>query len=104
MVIVKADKQGTLQPLIAACQEPFLDEEDPENREKMTHVQVIDSGIGPITKADILLAETTGATLQCFRVKPPAKQHKDMLKRLKVEINTFDVYFDFLRNLGLKVR
>eukprot|EP00466_Bigelowiella_natans_P001327 jgi/Bigna1/139199/aug1.49_g13907 len=67
-------------------------------------VQVIDSGIGPITKADILLANTTGATLQCFRVKPPAKQHKDMLKRLKVEINTFDVYFDFLRNLGLKVR
>jgi len=98
LVIVKADKQGTLEPLLAACQEPFVNDKD-----EKVFVQPISSGLGAVTKADVMLADAAGATIQCFRVKPPSKQISGLIKSLKVETNLFDVYFDFLKNIGLKV-
>jgi len=101
LVIVRADKQGTLQPLLRVCEEPFAVSEGDGKLE--VHVKVLDGGVGPVTKADVQLASAAGASLQCFRVKPPSKQTAKLINQLRVEVNYFDVYFDFLRNIGLTV-
>jgi len=99
LIVVKADKQGALQPLLAACEEPFKD----EITGRETHVSIIQAGVGTVTKEDILIAEAAGASIQCFRVKSPSKQMAALIKKLGIEINIFDVYFDFLRNVGIRI-
>ncbi|GAB5357845.1 hypothetical protein AAMO2058_000409600 [Amorphochlora amoebiformis] len=99
-VIVKADSQGTLKPLVTTCQEPL---KDPETG-KETYIEVMHASVGAIKKRDVLLADAGGASIQCFKTRPPAKPTQELIKRMNVEVNHFDVYFDFLRNVGVSLR
>lgn len=99
LVIVKADTQSMLQSLLNACEQPFEDAKTGEER----HVSVIGQGIGPVTHKDVLLSDATGASIQCFRVKMPSRQTEEMVDRLGVKVNSFNVYFDFLKDKNVLV-
>lgn len=71
-VIVKGDVHGTVEALVSALE---------EIRSDKVKLEVIESGVGPVSKSDILLASTSGATVVGFNVKvengvlPVAKHH-----------------------------
>lgn len=99
LVIVKADTQSMLQSLLNECEQPFEDAKTGEER----HVSVIAQGIGPITHKDVLLSDATGASIQCFRVRMPSRQTNQLVERLGVKVNAFNVYFDFLKDRNVLV-
>mmetsp|Transcript_7961 Transcript_7961/g.12023 ORF Transcript_7961/g.12023 Transcript_7961/m.12023 type:complete len:580 (+) Transcript_7961:91-1830(+) len=99
LIVIKTDRESALQPLLAACESPF-----PHIKGKgEIHVRVIEAGVGAVKKREALLADAAGASIQCFRTKSPSKPTKDVIDRLGIEMNAFDVYFDFLKNLDCEV-
>ena len=64
-LIVKADVQGSLEPIISSLED--LDAEDQEGRIK---VKVLHSGTGDIGENDVMLASAYKAIIMGFNVKP----------------------------------
>ncbi len=63
-IIIKADTQGSVEALKASLEAIRNDE---------VKVVCLHSGAGAITESDVLLAQTTGATLIAFNIKSPSK-------------------------------
>lgn len=75
-IILKADTQGSVEALKASL-EAIRNEE--------VKVVCLHSAAGAITESDVVLAQTTGATIVAFNIKSPAKVC-NMADTLKVQV------------------
>lgn len=75
-IIIKADTQGSVEALKNSL-EAIRNEE--------VKVVIIHSGAGAITESDLVLAQTTGATVIAFNIKTPSKTMQ-MAESLKVPV------------------
>lgn len=74
-IIIKADTQGSVEALKASLESIRNDE---------VKVVCLHGGAGAITESDVLLAQTTGATLIAFNLRTPSKI-TSMMDSLKVQ-------------------
>lgn len=86
-VVVKADTQGTLEALLAS----FSDD-----------VQIISSGVGPVTDNDIFLASSANAQVLAFNLKvTPVIQN--LAKSEKVSILSSSIIYEILEEIEKQV-
>jgi translation initiation factor IF-2 len=79
-VILRADVAGTLEAIIGSLPK---------------EVKIIGSDTGPVNESDVTLAQTTGARIICFRVKPsPAA--KKLAEIENIRIDSFTTIYDLL--------
>ncbi len=83
-VIVKADVQGSLDPLVKSLS-------DLGNEE--VSVKLIHSGIGPVNRSDVLLADASDAIILAFRVSVEDRM-RDVAEELGVEILEYSVIYE----------
>lgn len=85
-VIVKADVQGSAEALKASLEKLSNDE---------VRVSIIHTGVGAINESDVLLAQTAGAIIVGFNVRPdPAAS--DSAKRSGVDMRLYRVIYECL--------
>jgi translation initiation factor IF-2 len=94
-VSVKADVQGSLEPLVTSLEKLRVKE---ENRE--LKVNIIHSDIGPITESDIMLASTTRAIVIGFGVEADAAGRR-RADNDGVEIRSYKVIYQLLDEVEL---
>ncbi len=83
-LIIKADVEGTLEAI-----KQTLDEDSTE---------LIDSGVGAITDADVETAEITEASILAFRVKVD-KRIQTMAKAQRVKIKQYEIIYELIEDL-----
>lgn len=95
-VIVKGDVHGTVEALVSALE---------DIRSDKVNLEVIQSGVGPVSKNDILLASTSGATVIGFNVKvesgvlPVAKHHGIQIIQHQIIYQLIDQIKDVMADL-----
>ena len=82
-VVVKADVQGSAEAIVNALNRLSTDE---------IKVRILNSGVGAITESDVTLANSTGAPIIGFNVRPNAKA-REVAQRNKVEFRYYDVIY-----------
>ncbi len=85
-IIIKADTQGSVEALKASLEAIRNDE---------VKVVCIHSAAGGITESDLVLAQTTGATVVAFNIKTPNKMQQ-MADSLKVEIIESKIIYELV--------
>jgi len=85
-LIIKADVQGSLEALVSSLELLSTDE---------VGVAIIQGSVGPISEGDVLLAQTTGATLIGFHVKQASSIEK-LAGQKKVRIKNFRVIYEIV--------
>jgi translation initiation factor IF-2 len=88
-IIVKADVQGSSEAIKASL-EKLTNEE--------VRVRVIHSGVGAINESDIMLANTSGAIIVGFNVRPD-NASRDSAARNNVDIRTYRVIYDCINEI-----
>ena len=88
-VIVKADVQGSAEAIKASL-EKITNEE--------VRVRVIHSGVGAINESDIMLADTSGAIVVGFNVRPEAAA-RDSALRNDVDMRMYRVIYDAINEI-----
>ncbi|MEQ8328960.1 MAG: translation initiation factor IF-2 [Longimicrobiales bacterium] len=83
-LIIKGDVDGSVQALSDALEQIGTDE---------VQVEIIHRGVGAINESDVLLAETAGAVIIGFRVRPQTAA-RQQAERSDVEINVYDVIYN----------
>lgn len=85
-LIIKGDVQGSVGAIISS-----LEKLDNEN----VRVNVIHSGVGTVTESDVMLAETSGAVIIGFNVRPTTAV-TNQAADADVEIRTYRVIYDII--------
>jgi len=85
-VIVKADVQGSLEPLVNSLVELGNEE---------VSVRIIHSGVGKINRSDVLLADASDAIILAYRVAVDDKV-QEMAASSGIEIARFDVIYNVI--------
>ena len=85
-LIIKGDVQGSVGALIAS-----LEKLNNEN----VKVNIIHSGVGTVTESDIMLANTAGAIIIGFNVRPSTAV-QTMADRENIQIRTYRVIYDVI--------
>jgi translation initiation factor IF-2 len=85
-LIIKGDVQGSVEAIVASVQKFNSDE---------VTVRVLLSGVGAITESDVTLANTTGAIILAFNVRPTAKA-REMAQQLKIDIRYYSVIYELV--------
>jgi len=88
-VIVKADVQGSAEAIKASLEKITNDE---------VRVRVIHSGVGAINESDIMLADTSGAIVVGFNVRPEAAA-RDSALRNDVDMRMYRVIYDAINEI-----
>jgi translation initiation factor IF-2 len=83
-VIIKADVQGTLDPLVKTISEIGTEE---------ASLKLIHSGVGNVSSSDVVLAEASDAIILAFRVHEDEKV-REMALSHGVEVLHYDVIYD----------
>ena len=83
-VIIKGDVDGSVQAVADALEQLGTDE---------VQVQIIHRAVGAINESDVLLAETSGAIIMGFGVRPDAKS-RQLAERDGVEIKLYEVIYN----------
>ncbi len=83
-LIVKGDVQGSVGALVTSFEK--LAQEN-------VRVKIIHSAVGTVTESDIMLAQTSGAVIIGFNVRPSTTV-SNMADREGVEIRTYSVIYD----------
>ncbi len=83
-LIVKADVKGSAEALKASLEKIHNDE---------VNVKVIHSTAGAVNESDVLLAQTSGAIIIAFNVRPDSKA-KVLAERNGVDIKAYRVIYD----------
>lgn len=94
-LIVKADVQGSLEPIVTSLEKLRVKEEDRELK-----VNIIHADIGPITESDIMLASATNAIAIGFGVEADGAG-KRRADSEHVEIRTYNVIYQLLDEVEL---
>ena len=82
-LIIKGDVDGSVQAVSDALEQLSTDE---------VKVEVIHRSVGAINESDVLLAETAGAIIIGFRVRPDTKA-RHLAERDDVDIQLYDVIY-----------
>lgn len=82
-MILKSDVFGTVEALKRSFEEFETDK---------VKLEIINSGVGQVTKSDVMLASSTGATIVCFNVKTESGV-QSIAKREEVRIMTHDIIY-----------
>jgi translation initiation factor IF-2 len=93
-LIIKADVLGSLEAII----ESLAKLETPEIK-----IKILSKGLGIITEADVLKAETAGAEIFGFKVKP-AGAVASLARDKKVEIKIYEVIYHLLEYVQEKMK
>ncbi|MDR0854382.1 MAG: translation initiation factor IF-2 [Clostridiales Family XIII bacterium] len=88
-LIIKGDVQGSVGALTTS-----LEKLENEN----VKVKIIHTGVGTVTESDIMLAETSGAIIIGFNVRPTANV-ASLADRSGVEIRTYRVIYDVIDDI-----
>ena len=88
-LIIKGDVQGSVGALIAS-----LEKLNNEN----VKVNIIHSGVGTVTESDIMLANTAGAIIIGFNVRPSTAV-QTMADRDNIQIRTYRVIYDVIEDV-----
>ncbi len=88
-LILKADVAGSLE----AIQQSFSKLKNDE-----VQINVLSEGIGEVNENDVMLAESSKATVIAFRVKTNPKA-LNLAKQKKVAIDSYDVIYELLENV-----
>jgi len=83
-LVIKSDVDGSVQAVSDALEQLSTDE---------VQVEIIHRGVGAVNESDILLAETAGAVVIGFRVRPDTGARREA-ERAGIEINTYDVIYN----------
>lgn len=83
-LIIKGDVDGSVQAVSDALEQLGTSE---------VEVEVIHRGVGAINESDVLLAETAGAVIVGFRVRPDTGA-RQLADRTGVDIQTYDVIYN----------
>jgi len=83
-LIIKGDVDGSVQAVSDALQQLGTDE---------VKVEVIHRGVGAINESDVLLADTAGAIVIGFRVRPDTGA-RGLAERQGVDIHHYDVIYE----------
>lgn len=93
-LIVKADVQGSVEAL---CQE----------LKKLTNeevkVNVIHAGVGAVNESDVVLAQTSGAIIIAFNVRPDANA-KQVAAREQVQIRTYRIIYEVIDEITMALK
>ena len=92
-LIVKADVQGSLEPIMASLRKLSVEENDKEIK-----VNILHAGVGSISEGDIMLASTTQAIILGFQVKVDnaARRRADSVG---VEIRLYKVIYKMFEEI-----
>ncbi|MCL2367561.1 MAG: translation initiation factor IF-2 [Oscillospiraceae bacterium] len=88
-IIVKADVQGSAEAIKASL-EKIANEE--------VRVRVIHSGVGAINESDVMLADTSGAIIVGFNVRPDAAA-RDSAVRSNVDMRMYRVIYEAINEI-----
>jgi len=88
-LIIKGDVDGSVQAVSDALEQLSTDE---------VRVEVIHRAVGAINESDVLLAETAGAVIIGFRVRPDTKA-RHLAERDGVEIQLYDVIYNAVNDI-----
>ncbi|MEG1782225.1 MAG: translation initiation factor IF-2 [Oscillospiraceae bacterium] len=88
-IVVKADVQGSAEAVKQSLEKLSNDE---------VRVKVIHSGVGAITKSDVMLASASNAIVIGFNVRPDAVAKQDA-EQDKVELRLYRVIYDALNDV-----
>jgi len=88
-VILKADVTGSLEALRESLRR--LERDD-------VKVQFVHTAVGGISQADVQLAETTGATIIGFNVRPDRKARASA-EAAHVEIRTYEIIYKLIEDI-----
>lgn len=83
-IIVKADVQGSVEAVKQAMEKLSNDE---------ITVKVIHGGAGAVNESDVMLAETSGAIIIAFNVRPDTNA-KNYAEKKEIDIRTYRVIYD----------
>jgi translation initiation factor IF-2 len=83
-LVIKGDVDGSVQALSDALEQLGTSE---------VQVEIIHRGVGAINESDVLLAQTAGAVIVGFRVRPQTAA-RQAAEREDVEINVYDVIYE----------
>ena len=83
-IIIKGDVDGSVQALSDALE---------QLGGKEVQVDIIHRGVGAINESDVLLAETAGAVIIGFRVRPQTAARQEA-ERNEIDIHVYDVIYE----------
>jgi translation initiation factor IF-2 len=85
-LIIKGDVQGSVEALTQSLE---------KLKNENVKVRIIHTGVGTVTESDIMLANTAGAIIIAFNVRP-SSAITSMADRENVEIRTYRVIYDVI--------
>ncbi len=88
-IIVKADVQGSVEAVRESLEKLSNDE---------VRVRIIHGGVGAINESDVMLAQTSGAIIVGFNVRPDAVA-RDSAERDGVDIRLYRVIYDCIEEI-----
>jgi len=83
-LVIKGDVDGSVQALADSLE---------QLGGKEVHVDIVHRGVGAINESDVLLAETTGAVIIGFRVRPQTAARQEA-ERHGIDIHVYDVIYE----------
>jgi len=83
-LIIKGDVDGSVQALADSLEQLSTDE---------VQVEIVHRGVGAVNESDVLLAQTSGAVIIGFRVRPDSNA-RQLAEREDVDIQSFDVIYE----------
>ncbi len=83
-IIVKADVDGSVQAVADALEQLSTSE---------VRVEIVHRGVGAINESDVLLAETAGAVIIGFRIRPDTNA-RQMAEQRGVDIRSYQVIYE----------
>jgi len=96
LLIVKADNQGTLPPIIESLER--LNVEDGE-----VHLEIIMRGIGGITESDVDLAAAAGAVILGFEVTMDNAARRKA-ESSAIDVRTYEVIYKMIEDVELALK
>ncbi len=90
-IIVRADVQGTLEPVVQSLQEAGRNNAE-------VNVKILQSAIGDITESDVMLAEASAAVIIGFNVNVD-KSAAGRAEQAGVEIRKYDVIYHMIEDI-----
>lgn len=92
-LIIKADVNGSLEPIINSVKNIKLEEKGPT-------IDIIHSDIGDVTENDVNLAQSTGAIIIGFNVEPDNAARR-AAENQHVDIRTYNVIYKLIEDVEL---